>query len=204
MNTIVKMKQPEIRIRYGWHLDEFFRQFVEIGSKIKKDNYSSRAEIELKIRAYKRAWGNIEKVILAGMSNVLGLEFYQKIIDVYVVGRARSVSDPLIVSSHFAPDEFCDVLTHELIHRILTDNTKRPDVGSIWSKMFPRESRLVRNHVLVHAVHEYLYREVLKDISRLNRDIEKCNEYPGYKRSWEIVKETGYQQIIERFRGFYK
>lgn len=195
---------PEIRIGYGWHLDGFLRHFIELNPEIKKKSYPSREEVETKIQDYKDAWEKIENKVLTAISEILKLQFYQKVIDVYIVGRSKSFSDPMIISSHFIVDEFCDVLTHELIHRILTDNTKKLKVGSIWNEMFPKEPRLVRNHVLVHAVHEYIYREILKDVSRLKRDISNANEFLEYKRSWDIVKKKGYQKVIERFKNYYK
>ena len=194
---------PEIRIRYGWHLDELFRHFIELDPEIRKKRYPSREEIEVKIKDYRNAWEKIENKILTAISDVLKLKFYQEVIDVYIVGRSRSFSDPMIISSHFAADEFCDILVHELIHRILTDNTKNVDVGPIWSEMFKGELRLVRNHVLVHAVHEYIYREILKDDARLERDINNANEFPEYKRSWDIVKKKGYHKIIKSFKSYF-
>lgn len=194
---------PKIRIGYGWHLDGFFRRFIELNPEIKKKSYPSREEVEAKIKDYKDAWEKIENKVLTAISEILKLKFYQKVIDVYIVGSSRSFSDPMIISSHFLADEFCDVLVHELIHRILTDNTKHADIASIWKNMFPKEPRLVRNHVLVHATHEYIYREILKDDTRLKRDISNANDFPEYKRSWDIVEEKGYQQVIERFKNYY-
>lgn len=197
------MKQPEIRIRYGWFLDGLFRRLVELNPEIKNKNYPSQKRIEQKIEDYKKTWKKIEAKALSGICQVLDLEFYQHLIDVYIVGRVRSFSDPLVISSHFEPNEFCDILIHELIHRILTDNTRHIDVHSIWNEMFPGEPRLVLNHVLVHAVHEYIYRDVMKDVLRLERDIKRSNR-PEYKRSWDIVKEKGYRQVMERFKDYYK
>ncbi len=34
----------------------------------------------------------------------------------------RDMSAPLIVRSRYTPDEFMEILTHELIHVLLTDN----------------------------------------------------------------------------------
>lgn len=156
-----------------------------------------------KLEIFRASWEPVEKKLLRGMCRVLELQFYLNAIDVHVVGYAKAFSNPLVLSSHYEADEAVDVLTHELIHRLLTDNTRQLNVSAIWSEMFQGEERLVRNHVLVHAVHEFLYREVLADPSRLKRDRSHATEHPAYKRSWEIVAETGYKRIINSFKKHY-
>lgn len=194
---------PLIRIKYGWHLDGFFKSFTEFNPKFENKAYPAAEEVKLKIKEFGASWEPLRQLILSEMTRVLNLDFFQNTIDVYVVGRSRTFSDPLVISSHFPPDEFVDILTHELIHRILTDNTKSVDVKTIWEEMFPGKERLVRNHVLVHAVHEHLYREIMQDTKRLERDIKNSEQFPAYRESWDIVRKRGYKDLIEEFKGRY-
>lgn len=197
-----KKNLPKIRIKFGWHLDPIFQALTKLSQKIKDKSYPGEEEIEKKVESYKAAWISYEEKILKGISDILELEFFQDIIDVYIVGRAQSFSDPMIVASTFEPDEFIDVLTHELLHRLLTDNTKKLNVVKIWSEMFPRKERLTRNHIILYAVHKYLYLEVLKEEQRFKQDIERTKN-PEYKDAWNIVEEEGYEKIIDQFKKYY-
>ena len=99
---------------------------------------------------------------------------------------------------------FLSLLTHELLHRLLTDNTKKIDVGAIWKEMFPNVSnRKVRNHIVLHAVLKELLLSVFKDKKELERIITFDQKFEPYKKAWDIVEEKGHKAIIDEFKSYY-
>ena len=192
---------PEIRIQYGWFLDRLFKEISEKN----KGKYPGFKNIQNKINSFQKAWRPVEKKVLRGLIKILDLNFRQNTIDVFIVGKCRSFSNPMVISSHYAKDDFVDVLTHEILHRLLTDNMNdRLNVSEIWDMMFPGERMTVRNHVLVHAVHKHIYLDILKSPKRLKNDIKTSSKFPDYKRSWDIVEERGYLVIIADFKSRFK
>lgn len=203
------MKLPEIRIKNGWHLDDALRGLYEEipESIIKEKGYSiqTKEEVVEKIPLYEAEWKKYESKVLQAMSDILELEFYKTVLDVYVVGAYKAAfSTPLVMSAKYRPDMFIDVLTHELIHVLLTDNDKNIKVREIWNKMFPEAINITsRNHILVHAVHKEIYLKYLEAPERLERDLKKCEKRPGYADAWKIVNERGHMNIIEEFKTHY-
>lgn len=196
-------KFPEIRFQFSWLLDPIFRDLFRLDKKLSKLKYPSQGQIFSKVKIYERTWRKIDKKLLRVICDVLDLSFYQDIIDVYVVGRCAAFSDPMVIPSTNKPNFFIDELTHEIIHRILTDNTRKLDVAKIWSEMFPKEKKDTRNEILAHAVQEHIYRNILKKPQRLREDIKFCSSSPTHRRSWEVVRERGYMNIISDFKSRY-
>ena len=120
----------------------------------------------------------------------------------------RAQSNPLILNYKYDPDQFVDLMIHELFHVLITDNkTYYTGPGSkfreIWETLYKGEDRIVRNHIWVHAGMKYVFLEVMKEPLRLKRDIEKCQAWPGYKRAWEIVEKDGYKELITQIKSLY-
>jgi len=97
-------------------------------------------------------------------------------------------------------DKFIRLLNHELIHKLCADNT----TGINWhfkiQKMFKKENFQTANHVMVQAIFEALFTDILKKPKEVVRDIKECQDMPNYKRAWEIVKEEGYKNIIAKLK----
>jgi hypothetical protein len=110
----------------------------------------------------------------------------------------------------YEPDKFIDVLTHELLHRLLTDNTTisyDTNLRRTWSELFGRDHKpATLVHIPVHAVHKAIYLDVLKEPSRFERDFagNKKHEAVPYIEAWAYVEENGYKEIIEQLRQSYK
>jgi hypothetical protein len=121
-----------------------------------------------------------------------------------VYGYRVAFSNPLTISFRCKGDVFVDVLTHELIHVILTDNTSQINLSKWTEEKFPGiTDRKTLNHILVHAIHKEIYINHLKSPERLAYDIEKCQAFPGYKEAWDIVEKEGSGELIEMFRKEY-
>lgn len=192
---------PIIRIKNGWliqgMIDDYLSQIPDI-----RHIAPSPEEFKEKVEERQALWGASGDMILNGMKKLTGLDFNEKIIDVYIVhGFHRAFSDPLVVSVKYSSVEFVDVLTHEIIHRLLTDNTDHIDVSAwIRNKFKDVDNTQAINHIFVHAVHEAIYRDVLYDPHRFEADVINCQKFPGYKLAWEVVSKFGYKNIISDFK----
>ena len=199
------MTQPTIRIKDAWLLREAasvpLNELWGDGEPLKTDD-----EYAAITKAYQQAWQPIETKILAGMTNILGLSFKQNIIDVYVAPWFNAFSDPLVIGVTLEPDLFVDILTHELIHRLLTDNTTVPDEALLlteWHQLFGEQNSFgMTVHIPVHAVHKAIYLDVLKAPERLERDVanNQKNNATDYLNAWNYVDEHGYQEIITKLQ----
>ncbi|MEX2054001.1 MAG: hypothetical protein WD883_00435 [Candidatus Colwellbacteria bacterium] len=194
---------PNIRIKRGYLLEPIFTSLIR--SRQGKDwNPLRGAQLSEKITQFQLAWAKEGDSIMEAICSFLGLDFAQKEIDVYIVPGISALSDPLIVGSNIKVGLFTDMLTHELIHRLLTENTRELPVGNIWREMFPDvDDRKVLNHILVHAVHKHIYLDVLEDKVRYEEDVERATRKEAYKKSWAMVNELGYTTLIENFKKHY-
>ena len=200
------MKLPEIRIRHGWLLTENASRYINElqgdGEPLQSNEFYERITDE-----YIRAWKPYEQKILQGMCDTLGLSFRQDIIDVYIAPWFHAFSDPMVVGVMYKPDKFIDVLTHELIHRLLTDNNESPydmDYAGHWKAMFGgKRPKNVIFHIPVHATLQAIFDDVLGEPERTERDMKHSQKAPAYDKAWKYVQENGYKNIIEQLRKDY-
>ena len=195
-------QNPKINIRYNRFLDPVFLAYVRSFPKWENWVPPSKEEVLKRVENYKKEWSLYEKDILEGMSGILELEFKQNIIDVHIVsGNPRQFSRPIIIKSGFQASDFVDVLTHELIHALFSQNSDSVPL-KILSEMFPGENNLTRNHIITHAVLKYIYLDVLKDESRLNKNIKRSLESSkkDYTKAWQIVEKIEYKELINGFK----
>lgn len=199
-------KYPEIRFPNAWLLEPTYRRAWNALRFKGRRPFPGYREIIRKRKAYEKAWRPVERKILKGMCDVLELEFHQNTIDIYVVGYARPISNPLVISSWYTPGQATHIITHELLHRLLTDNTAGGYPLKAWKEQYPDEPLHVRNHIMVHAVHKHIYLNVLKQPKLI--DVEKrrlrAHQAADYLRSWEIVEMYGYRELISEFKEYIK
>ena len=117
------------------------------------------------------------------------------------MGRGKSISDPLTVTLSNKGEQFIDTLTHELIHQLQIQNASL--LKKWWeliNEKYSKESKVTKNHILLHALHTKLLKERYGE-ERLKINIAKSKDSQDYKRSWEIVNQEGYENIIQKFKG---
>lgn len=149
----------------------------------------------------REAWEPVEEKILSGLVAVLETEFYKDVIDVYMAPMLPSISSPILISIRYEPDEFIDILTHELIHNLLADGTRRTPLPS---EVFPEEDDpLVQVHIIVHAVAKHVFLDVFGEPYRLQRELQSAQGSPAYARAWQIVEQRDYRHIITTFKSHY-
>lgn len=199
---------PVIRIKDAWLLREnasnHLHELWGGDSTLADDEWMAS-----RVASYQQSWKPLENQILSSMTSLLELSFRQNIIDVYVAPWFSAFSDPLVIGVMKEPDEFIDILTHELIHRLLMDNTTVPhetELLSEWQNLFGKEHSFgAIVHIPVHAVHKSIYLDTLKDAARLERDIEnsKSHDNADYIDAWNYVESQSYKKIIEKLKWSY-
>jgi len=202
------MKYPEIRIRYNQlFTDQISRPLNELWGEDESSMLGPEG-CEKIAESYRNAWQPYEKKIIKAMGNTLGLSFRQNIIDVHIAPWMHAFSDPMMVGIIFKPDRFVEILTHEMLHRLLTDNNESSydtEYTDEWAKLFGSEhswNTLV--HIPVHAVFQAIFDNKLQEPERTKHDKKICERLPDYNAAWKYVEKAGYKEIIEKLRESYK
>jgi len=184
---------PKIEFRYSWIYDQFCK------SEAKTKNYPTSAKIEKYMRTVEPLWRKEEKKILTEMSRVTGITWEEKNIICYFVGEHIPFSDPLTIPATRKKERFVDILTHEMIHILFRQNKANDKVIAWISKTYPEEADRTKLHVPIHAIHKHILLKFFGQ-KRLDAEIKSLKHLKDYRRSWEIVQEEGYENIIKRFR----
>jgi len=176
--------KPTINIRYGKLIDPFFKDSV----KVSYPDYVFPTEEQVleKIGLFKKAWNEKESDFINFLYKETGLEFKRNLIDCFIVSATpRDMSAPLIIRSRYNEEEFLDVMHHELIHVLLSDNKVKRLEG------FEEESKTTVNHLRVFFLLKKFYLEILKDEISFNRIYEKSsdNKNKEYRRAWYILEK---------------
>ncbi len=165
--------------------------------------YPSDKKIRDYIKKIEPKWRKIEKSVFSEISKITGLKWNQKEVICYVIGFGRPFSDPLTMKLFDNKDDFIDTLVHECIHQIQVQNK---DVNKRWvkyiAKKFPKESRVTRNHIFIHAIHERIYLKLFSE-KRLQHE-KDIRTKEDYIRAWEIVEEEGADNLIKTLRNVSK
>ena len=133
----METRMPIIRIKYNRFLDPIFKAYIKSNPKWKDWVEPTEIEVKERVKKYKEEWAKYENKILEGVCEMLGLNFNQNIIDVHIVsGNDRQFSNPVVIKSGFEPDEFIESLSHELIHRLFSNNLQNVIAGKIFLRCF--------------------------------------------------------------------
>lgn len=205
------MITPEVRIKSSFLLNNKIIPLLLPGlEESGQAHMADKDYINTKVDEYQQAWKDRGDIILRAMCEVLDLEFNQNIIDAYVLPFGNSFSDPMVISTKYSPERFVDVFTHELAHRLLTDNNKidlnkGDKLLPYWKELFGDEHSFVTLvHIPVHALLEYIFMDILEEPERLRVDMESRKQSVEYDLAWQYVKAHGYKRIIKQLREQYK
>src|SRR3989344_1525981 len=207
------MKIPAVTIKYNKYLDEYVTFFLENSKRAKDSGWGAwkkknENDIIKKVIAFQGAWKNHSKNILSSLQEILDLEFKKNNIPVYIVNAVnRTVSDPIIIGSNYSLDGFIDMLTHEIIHVLISDNLgqKHKKLKEFYKKTYPEsEFDETYSHILVYAVHSKIYHKYFPD--RKDVDIKRSAKHGnrGYSIAWDIVTREGSDNIISEFKKWNK
>ncbi len=90
-----------------------------------------------------------------------------------------------------------DTLTHELIHRILSELENWKRIRNNWQMLmrhYRQELPVTRTHIVVHAIHELVLLDMYGQ-RRLMRE-RRAVKNSAYKKSWKIVEKRGAKNIV--------
>jgi hypothetical protein len=200
---------PEIRFIFSYLL--YFGESRTIYDAKKLDQeYPTLGECIEKTNQYEKAWRTKEQTIIKGLCELYGLEFYKPIIDVSVAPYFVPKSEPLTVNFNYDPDLTLDIIAHELLHVLFTDNTKTNKAKSgvnlfkAWEDICgTNHERQTLVHIPIHAGLKALYLDILNEPARLERDIGRCSKWPGYKAAWDYVQANDYKEINKKITRIY-
>ena len=68
-------------------------------------------------------------------------------------------------------------------------------VWEYFKRKYKKESFTTKIHIPLHALHSHIYYKFFNE-KRLKRDVKEMSQLPDYKKSWQIIQEEGYQNII--------
>jgi hypothetical protein len=191
---------PEVRIQYGWLISD--AASVALNEKW-GDGTPLRTtdEYEAIAAQYQEWWQPFGEDIIRAVSKALQLEFRLNILDVYVAPWFYAISDPLIIGPGFEnQDEFIGVLTHELTHRLIADNTKAEygkNMIEDWKTLFGDQPFTTLTHIPVYAVMKKLYLETLDRPDLLQAEVVSVLGDKEYAKAWAFVERQGYQTVLD-------
>lgn len=189
---------PKVQFIYSWIYDDVFKKFDR---PPKNRNLSFRA-MQRYIKSVEALWRKREKAILQELSKVAKLSWKEEKIPCYVITYGLPFSNPLTIGVWEEEDYFLDILTHELIHRLFFQEGNEKRIAGAWRyflKKYKQEPFETRTHIPLRAFHEHIFRTLFNE-KRLQREYEITKRYSKEeKRSWDIVREEGYKNIIKQF-----
>ncbi|MBP7767172.1 hypothetical protein KA068_01480 [Candidatus Saccharibacteria bacterium] len=204
---------PEVRISYGQVLAQSASRALadQYNLKLNDDSVYFKKTLE-----YFEAWKVKEAQILEALQEMLGVIFYLPVIDVTCLPFFVPQSNPVIMNFRETPDRFVDVLTHELCHLILIDNSLfrsyefAPNyfISEDWAKMYgPNHDHKTLVHIPVHALCKYLWIDIMNNPSSYERDKAEVQRYldnESYVKAWEYVDNHDYKKIVADLNKLYK
>lgn len=200
-------KIPEVRIGYSFLLSDAassgLNELRGDGTPLRSFEYYTAVADK-----YADWWKDDGDKILRGLCKITGLDFYQNTIDVHVAPWFYAFSSPMVLGVKFkSKDDLVNTLTHEIIHRLLTDNTTYEydyDFVKLWQSMLGKDmdwNTLV--HIPVHAIMEELYTEVIDRPDLIEFDKKSLEEIgaKAYVDAWKYVETHGYKSITDKIRA---
>lgn len=190
---------PKIIFKYSHVYAQNWQSWFQLYAK--SERKFSHEDIQNYIKKIEGEWKKQEKIILQELEKIAKLRWKEHEIVCYVVGDCRPFSDPLTLPIYDDSSLFIDVLIHELIHRLFSQENNYEEAEKSWNYFhdkYKNETFLTRIHIPINAILEHIYRQIL-DTKRLDRDISRSSSRVDYKKAWESVLKDGYINIIKEF-----
>jgi hypothetical protein len=160
------------------------------------------AELRKYPEIYSSYWSKYSVKIPKKLSEISGLAWKEASVACYLVGKHRSFSDPLSITTYEKEGPFLDTLTHELIHRLVYQNQERlPGFWNWLKQKHPDATQLTLNHVPVFAVQKALYIDVFGENGAELQRIKPVSIKDDYSLAWEIVDKESYVEIIKMMKN---
>lgn len=142
-----------------------------------------------------KEWSEWEEKLLTSISEITKLPWNEKEIVIYFTWGVYPYSDPLTIN------EISNIhdITHELIHRILSDSENFQKINSNWDALinsYPDETFNCKIHVVIHAIHLEIMKKYF-DEKTIRKEMEAV-KIDDYTRSWEIVVKESSEKIVQK------
>lgn len=194
----MKKQLPKIVITRSW----IYESHLVKPNKYKPFDYKVMFR---QAQKFEKVWRKEEKKILTEISKTIGLPWNEKQINVYMTDKKVWFSKPLTLSviEHnnklLGPKRLRDILTHELIHRIWSDDINWKRIKQRSNKLmnkYKKDNFNVQIHVPVHAIHKHILLKLFSN-RELQAEIDSIKKWKDYVRAWEIVERDDYKEIIK-------
>lgn len=187
---------PRIIFKHSHAYDQVYKDLARV-----KD-YPKEKEITSYINNIQKIWNKFGKKVLIEMQKTTKLNFNDKKITCYIIGKGIPFSDPLTIPIYKKDENyFIDTLIHELIHILFTQEGNMIKAKNSWKYIFDKykkETFDTKIHIPLHAVHTHIY-TIFFSMERLEHDVVELFNLHAYRKSWEIVNKDGYTEIINEF-----
>ena len=178
---------PKLIFRRSWLYDQ---------ALARKRGYKMPSDRALDKHMYKmeKEWTKHGRKVLEKITMTTKLSWQEKEIVCYITAGVIPYSDPLTLNLR----SDIDTLTHELIHRILSEPDNWLRIKSNWVKLMKKyrgEAQETKTHIAIHAIHVAVLKKLFGE-KRLKKEKRAISD-PRYVRAWEIVDADGYKNIIK-------
>lgn len=171
-----------------------------------KRNYPSKNKINRIIKELDIFWNKKGNKILKKISEITNLDWNILELRCNIVGIQRPISEPLIIGIYHLKnfEEIIDVLIHELIHIIQTENK---ELLRDWSKYvgenYHNEKFNTQAHISINSIQWVLYKKMSLE-GRIEKIISRDSGDKEYLRSWEIIRNETPEKLVRIFRKSVK
>lgn len=175
----------------------FHRSWLYEQALAKPEGYNMPSDkiLDTHVKKMQREWLKHGDIILKEIAHASKLKWHEKEIICYVTAGVIPYSDPLTINL------LSDIhtITHELIHRIISEpeNWRHIQIG--WAKLMKKyksESPQTRTHIVIHAIHGIILRKLFgeKVLEKEKQTIKRSD----YIRAWELADQEGYENIVKQ------
>jgi hypothetical protein len=193
------MNIPSVTFIYAYPLDSGRRDLFE---KKKFGPYPSFEEVRETKEHWERLWQKTDRdsVVIQKLIDVTH-RVPRRALECFVYGRGLdAMSAPFLMSTvdgngvGRSDKNFIETTIHELLHIFATTDTT--DYWSMIREKYSQESRSTQNHIVIYA----MLAKICQDLfHQMPQDFSRTDLPEGYKRAIDIVKDTGYEQIIAEY-----
>lgn len=195
------MNHLKVSFIYAFPLDQGRRKFYEENNL---GEYPTIKEIKETIEDWRMVWDKVEQEhqIIEKLIELSG-RTPERSLECFVFGAGlNTMSTPFLMpllnrkGKRRSKEFFIETIIHELLHIFTTSNTEK--YWKMVEEKYAGEEVACRNHILVYAM---LYK-LCKDIFNNEPiDFPRSDLPSGYLRAIAIVKEIGYEAIIDEYKS---
>ncbi|MFA4952956.1 MAG: hypothetical protein WC584_01930 [Candidatus Pacearchaeota archaeon] len=189
----------KIIFKYSWIYDNIWKDYLVLKKGKSKIEFLSQKKIANYTKIISKLWEKEGEKILKEISNSSKLKWRRKQIICYIIGAGRSISDPLTIKVFKNKNDFIDLLIHELIHQILTQNKNQVSKYIKYlRRKYNDKSLTTQNHIILFAIYKKIMLKLFNK-KRLNREFKRAERDREYLDAWKIMDEEGYENILKKF-----